>query len=144
MRSGRTLGALLFTLLLGELLGCRQVRSADLTGTYAVTAASRRVLPAKFSLTSSKLVLNADGSFTASELPGLFYVPDRHPVRLESGSGVWKLVSREGEQQVQLEFHAIEGWTEGLPYEMQLNLARGQLFYFLGDPDQARRVTLAK
>jgi hypothetical protein len=78
-------------------------------------------------------------------MPGIFYFPGRRAARLESGSGVWKLVSREGKQQVQLDFHTIADWKEtDLPYGTQLDVSRGwsavSLFYFLGDADEGRRI----
>jgi hypothetical protein len=60
---------------------------------------------------------------------------------LESGTGVWKLVSREGKQQVQLDFQTITGWKDALPYGTQLDVSRGSLFYFFGDADEGRRIS---
>jgi hypothetical protein len=47
--------------------------------------------------------MKSNGTFVASDMPGLFYFPGQHDARLETGSGVRKLVTREGEQLVQLD-----------------------------------------
>src|SRR5437016_3311235 len=56
-----------------------------------------------------------------------------------------KIVSREGGQQVQLEFHAIAvGQRGGVPHGALLDVSRGwsalRLFYFKGDADEGRRI----
>lgn len=77
-----------------------------------MTNASRQVLPDGLRKASAKILLNPDGSFVASEMPGLFYFPGRRDIRLEAGSGSWKLVSREGRQGIQLDFYAITDWSQ--------------------------------
>jgi len=82
-------------------------------------------------------------------MPGLFYVPGRRGIRLESGSGGWKLVAREGRQQVQLDFRAITDWSKTeLPYGTQLDVSNGvsvaKLFYFVGDADEGQRIEFEK
>ncbi len=91
----------------------------------------------------------SNGTFVASDLPGIFYSPGQHDARLETGSGVWKLVTREGEQQVQLKFQKIRDWKENdLPFGTQLDVSRAwtavNLFYFVGDPDQGERIDFEK
>ena len=124
--------------------GSTSVGPSDLPGTWVIKAASRRVLPAELQRAAATLTLEGNGTFVASDLPGLFYVPGRHAVQLESGSGVWKLVSRDGERQLQLDFQTITGWKDALPYGTHLNASRGSLFYFLGDPDERRNVSFEK
>jgi hypothetical protein len=114
-----------------------------------MTDASRQILPDGLRNASAKIVLNPDGSFLASEMPGLFYVPGGRGIRLESGSGGWKLVSREGGQQVQLNFYAITDWSKTeLPYGTQLDVSKGwslaKLFYFVGDADEGQRIEFEK
>jgi hypothetical protein len=128
-----------FFLVLG-ILGCKNVQPSDLTGTWTIEDASRRALPAEFQGAPAQFVLNANGTFAASDIPGLFYFPGRHAARLESGSGTWKLASQEGEQRVQLNFQAIAGWKDALPYGTQLDVSRKSLFYFFGDADEGRRI----
>ncbi|HKW63420.1 MAG TPA: hypothetical protein VJN89_12805 [Candidatus Acidoferrum sp.] len=111
--------------------------------------ASRQILPAKLQKASPRLVLNADGSFTASDMPALFHEPGVRQAKLESGSGLWKLVGEGSNQEVQLDFHSITDWKEAnLPYGMQLDVSRGfsttVLFYFLDDPDEGKRVEFEK
>jgi len=89
-----------------------------------------------------------DGSFFASNLPGLFFVPGHRDARMESGSGTWILVTHDGEDQVQLDFREIADWKTGVPYGTQLNISRGwsgiTLYYFLGDADEGVKVDLEK
>jgi hypothetical protein len=53
---------------------------------------SRRVLPVDLQKASARITLEANGSFVASEMPGLFYFPGIHAV--------------------QLDFQMIAGWKE--------------------------------
>jgi hypothetical protein len=131
-------------LLLFGMLGCKSVQPSDLAGTWTMKDVLRKGLPAELQNGSGKIVLNADGSFVASELPGLFFIQGRHAAQLDGGNGVWKLVSREGRQQVQLEFQLIPGWKGLLPYGTQLEVGRGSLFYFVGDADEGRRIVFEK
>jgi hypothetical protein len=124
--------------------GCTRVGPSDLPGTWVIKAAYRRVLPAELQRAAATLTLEGVGTFVASDLPGLFYVPGRHSVQPQSGSGVWRLVSREGERQLQLDFQTITGWKDVLPYDTHLDASRGSLFYFLGDPDERRKVSFEK
>ena len=132
-------------LLFFGVLGCNGVKPSDVTGTWVVTEGSRQRLPTAQQKASAKIVLDANGSFVASDLPeDLLYGPEVAD-RLVTGSGVWKLVSREGGQQVQLEFHAIAvGQRGGVPHGALLDVSRGwsalRLFYFKGDADEGRRI----
>src|SRR5258708_738368 len=138
--------SLIAMLLLFGALGCNRTRvtASDLTGTWVIRDASRQRLPAELRKASAKIVLEANRTFVASDVPGLFYVnPGR--ARLDTGSGVWKLVSREGRQQVQLDFHAIAERKEGpIPWGRQFYFAGGSpaviLFYYVGAPDEAGRI----
>jgi hypothetical protein len=124
--------------------GCKGVQPRDLAGTWVIKDASRKSLPPELQNASARIVLDANGTFVASDMPGLFYFPGRHAAQLESGSGAWKLVSHDGKQQVQLDFQVIAGWKDVLPYGTQLEVSRGSLFYFLGDADEGRRVAFDK
>jgi hypothetical protein len=135
------------------LLGCKSAKPTDITGTWVVTDQSRqRFLPASQRSAAAKIALNANGTFVASELPeDLLYGPPEVADKLVTGSGVWKLVSREGRQQVQLQFNTITvGQRGNLPYGTMLNVSAGlgstvSLYYFQGgDADQGRRVTFEK
>ena len=107
---------------------------------------SRQVLPGDLQKTSPNLVLGANGTFVAADLPGLFsrdYAP-----QLDGGAGTWKLVSREGKRQVQLNFYSTVGSKVSAPYGVQLEVSEGwseaNLYYFLGDADERRRVSLRR
>lgn len=126
------------------MLGCKNMQPSELTGTWVLKDASRKVLPTDLQRASAKIVLESNGTFVASNMPGLFYFPGRHAAQLDTGSGAWKLVSRGGKQQVQLDFHVIAGWKDSLPYGTQLDVSSGTLFYFLGDADEGRRVAFER
>jgi hypothetical protein len=126
------------------MLGCKSVQPSDLPGTWEMKDGSRESLPPELRNASAKIVLDANETFVASDIPGLFYFPKRRPARLESGSGTWGLVSREGKQQVQLNFQVINDWKDALPYGTQLDVSGKSLFYFVGDADEGRRVTFEK
>jgi hypothetical protein len=150
----RFLPIVLLFLLVFEMPGCKSIQGGDLTGAWVMKDASRQVLPTELQKASAKLVLDANGTFVASELPeelplvAPYDVKNRN-VRLDTGSGVWKIVSREGKQQVQLDFHTMAGSKEGgVPYGTQMDVSRGwsavSLYYFLGDADEGRRVSFER
>jgi len=129
-------------------VSCKSVKSEDVTGTWVINNVSEQVLPTELRKAPAKIVLDANGTFVASDMPGLFYFPGRRTAQLENGSGVWKLLSREGKQQVQLDFQAIAGWKGALPYGTQLDVSTGSaiasLYYFVGDADEGRRIEFEK
>jgi hypothetical protein len=134
-------------LLFFGMLGCQNVKSIDVIGTCVVSDESRqRFFSAAQQKASAKIVLDANGSFVASEVPeDLLYRPPAADAGFVTGSGVWRLFSREGRKQVQLEFRAITvGQRGNVPYGTHLNISGGSsdvsLYYFQGDPDQARRI----
>lgn len=110
---------------------------------------SRQVLSEGLRKASAKILLNPDGTFVASEMPGLFESPGQRDIRLEGGSGSWKLVVSDGRQELQLDFYAIANWRGSkLPYGTHLDVSRNwgeaSLFYFVGDADEARRIEFDK
>lgn len=145
---------LIALLLLFGMLGCKSVQPNELAGTWVMKDTSRQVLPTELQKASAKIVLDANGSFAASELPEELPSPPPYDmkqrrVRLDTGGGVWKLVSREGKQQVQLDFHEMAGSKEGgVPYGTQMDIAKGwsavSLYYFLGDADEGGRVSFER
>jgi len=108
---------------------------------------SRSWLPNDWHGVQAQLILHADGTFAASNLPGLLDVDDAADPQRYTGAGLWKLVDH-GRQQVQLTFQSIDGWHKALPYGDVLWISDGwagpSLDYFLGDPDQGRRIRLRK
>jgi hypothetical protein len=85
-----------------------------------------------------------DGTFACSNIPGLFYFPGRIPLRLESGHGKWRLIREDGNQEIQLNFDAIDNWPDQLPFGTQLPLSPNRLEFFLGDADEGRTVEFEK
>jgi hypothetical protein len=134
------------------LLGCKGAGLSDVTGTWVVTDQSRqRFLPVAQRKAAAKIVLDSNGTFVASELPeDLLFGPPESADRVVSGRGTWKLVSRSGIQEIQLEFDAIVAGQRGsVPFGTMLNVSRGwsatSLFYFQGgDADQGRRIEFEK
>lgn len=129
--------------------GCRSVdvTANDLGGTWTMTNASRPNLPVALQKASPRLVLDASGTFAALELPGgILYPPPEGSNRLVSGNGVWKLGSRDGAQELLLEFHKIEDLRKDDKYFNTRRIrpekagAATILFYYEGDPDAGRRV----
>jgi hypothetical protein len=139
-------GALL--LLLGA-MACKKIQMTEMTGTWIMNDSSRQVLPTELQKSVPKIILSPDGTFSTVDLPGFFYFPGQRALRLESGSGNWKLMSSEGKQQIQLTFRTIADWNEkDLPYGGQLDLSRGwsriELFYFMGDADEGKEIDFTK
>ena len=134
------------------LLGCKGAEPSDVTGTWVVKDESRhRFLSATQQKGIGKIVLEANGSFVASELPeDLLYGSPLAAEGLVTGRGDWKLLSRNGKQQVQLNFATIVvGQRGAVPYGTQLNVAKDwsgvTLFYFQGgEADQGRRIELER
>ena len=132
--------------------GCNRakVTTGELAGTWVLTDASRIHLPRDFQKASSKITLEANGSFVATELPGeiLYVTPERRD-RLVSGRGIWKVNSQGGAQQVKLEFHEIaEAREDAVPFTTELRVSRAGsvpvLFYYHGDEDVGLRVKFEK
>jgi len=134
------------------LIGCSSVKPSEVAGTWVVTDESRHLfLPAAQQKTAAKIVLGANGTFVSSEIPeDLLYGPPEAGAQLVTGSGDWKLISREGRQQVQLNFETIAiGQRGAVPHGAQLNVSKEwstlSLFYFQGgDADQGRKIEFAK
>jgi len=57
------------------MMSCKGVQPGDLAGTWVLKDDARRVLPAELRKASGKIVLDANGTFVAFDMPGLFYFP---------------------------------------------------------------------
>ena len=125
-------------------LGCKGVPRRYVVGTWAIRADSRGELPPGLSSGSGIFTFNRNGTFTALQIPGLFYSQNLRPMRLESGSGNWRVVNQGSRQFVQLDFHKIENWKNPLPFGTQLEISSKKLIYFIGDPDDGRVVVFEK
>jgi len=132
-------------------LGCNRsnVTASDLTGTWVLKEESRHVLPTALKNASGRIVLREDGTFAASDMPGLLY-GDQRRIDLDAGTGAWKLVAREGGQEIQLNFHTITAGSTQLqvPYGTQIMVSKPwstvTLEYYIGDQDQGLGVEFEK
>lgn len=144
---------LLILLLTGAgALACGSVDAGLVAGTWRVSEASRtKLLPATQRTATATIELKRDGTFIATEVPeDLLYGPPQAADRLVTGSGHWKLATRDGGQWVDLVFDSISAGMRGdVPYGTRLGVARGlsgtRLRYFQeGDADQGRQVEFEK
>jgi hypothetical protein len=131
--------------------GAVDVTRDELVGIWTVTSASRSCLPAALQKGALKLSLNADGSFSASELPGsLVHSTDEGAPKLITGNGVWKLGWKESSDQVVLEFQSftLGEPEEGVPFTTYLDVTRDGtapvMYFWYGDPDSGPRIKFAK
>ena len=134
----------LVVLVLCAISSCSSVEPGDLTGTWVMTDASRRRLPAAAQQGRTRIVFEANGTFTATDLPGFFSSDARDAGRLEHGTGAWKVERFDDEQQVLLQFRTRTRSADPVPFGGQLHIGRHDLFYFVGDPDDGLRVSFEK
>lgn len=129
------------------LLGCRSVKQSDLIGTWVITEESRQGLPVEVRKVSAKIVLNSNGTFVAYDFPGILEESE-DANRLSSGTGNWKIFPMDGDERVQLVFQTATPKPTSLPYGGELFIARPwstvSLYYTLGDPDNAPRISFEK
>jgi len=124
--------------------GCKGVPRRYVVGTWAIRADTRAEMPPNLINGSGNFTFNRNGTFTAAQIPGLFYVKNLRPMRLESGSGNWRVVNQGSRQFVQLDFSKIENWKGSLPFGTQLEISSKRLIYFIGDPDDGQVVVFEK
>jgi hypothetical protein len=144
--------ALISGLICFAALGCGRAdfSSIEFVGTWTLTDDSRELLTAQIRNARSTLILNADGRFEASDLPGtMLSFEEEEGGLLVSGSGVWSLNLRNNRQEIQLEFRSFSaGQLGGTPYGTHLivssNESKPMLYFFAGDPDRGLRVKLEK
>ena len=128
------------------ILGCKSYETSDLIGTWVIADWSREYLPTELQKAQAKIILNANGTFIASDMPIDFYFHyhDRD-VHLESGSGVWKIKFIQKRQQIELEFLAITGWRKDeLPLGWLLDISNRSLYYYMSDPDLGHKISFER
>ena len=135
----KTLLAMIFSFAVS---GCTNVKSADLVGTWVLSNPSRSLMKLEPG-TDASLVLDKEGTFVAANLPRFLHSGGSSG-ETSSGNGRWRMIARDGKQQVQLDFHKIVGWNGPLPYGAQLEVSGKSLYYFVDDPDEAKRVSLQR
>lgn len=133
--------------------GCtgRGPSADDFVGTWVVTRESRSLLLDEPSGTAGKIILERSGAFVAEAVPsGLIYsVPGMSVGTYISGSGDWRFGQLDGDDAILLTFRALKGNTEyKVPNGTQLlvdNISKEEtLYFFLGDPDEGKRVSFRK
>ena len=96
------------------------------------------------------LTLSRDGKFTATSVPATFLgIADGKQVL--SGAGTWSIIQLDSayDKRLQFTFTKVEGINlQNLPWGAQL-LVQGsnktpQLFYYVGDPDDGRKVVFRR
>ena len=135
----KTFYGLVCTVLALGLVGCNEPKTTDMVGTWNLTAASRPYLPPDMANLSPRLVLSADGRFTATDLPGEFY-GSLDVVEQYSGKGKWSFITKDGRQQIQLN----PDGAYGTQFDIANDGGAWKLRYFLGDPDEHRRLEYVK
>ena len=141
----------MLALLLLTMVGCGRfkVNSAEVVGTWKIKESSRRNLPTSLRNGFPEITLKPDGTFDAVDMPGLLYSVNTSML-LDSGSGTWKLLDWNGEQDVQLGFQKITSGSikRPLPYGTQIVASKSwstvDLEYFVGDQDQGIRIELER
>jgi len=119
------------------LIGCTQTKTA-VVGTWVMTESSRKYVPAQLKGPTPKLVINSDGSFSASNLPGAF--DGSFEIISNSGQGKWTRLTDEGRDELQLNFDG----DYGTQVYVSNSWGGPTLFYFLDDPDEGLRIELKK
>jgi hypothetical protein len=133
------LGLTLLTLLIAA--GCASVTQPDLVGHWTLTDQSRQYLPGELRAVAARLDLDADGTFTAVDLP------DRHigttvVVIVRNGHGTWKLLRFDGKDSVELSF--ADGSGRQFAISTTFLASSPKLYYFLSDPDSGQRLELVR
>ena len=135
----KTFYGLVCTVLALGLVGCNEPKTTDMVGTWNLTAASRPYLPPDMAGISPRLVLGADGHLTATDLPGEFH-GSLDIVERFSGKGSWTIITKDGRQQLQLNFDG----AYGTQFDIANDGGAWKLRYFLGDPDEHLRLEYVK
>jgi hypothetical protein len=142
---------LVAVLIVAAVVGCNRtgVTAGSLAGTWIMTDHSREHLPTALQTASARIILDPNETFVASNMPldGMTST-DPERVELATGSGAWKLVSREGRSEIQLDFQLITENKQQHSFGTQVYISKfwnkTGLFYFLGDPDQGQRIEFEK
>jgi RHS repeat-associated protein len=131
------------------LVGCgsKQISESDLVGAWVPTEESRTFLSPRSLDTGVELVLSPSGDFRSKGIPGelLYSLPGMAHSGPVSGNGTWKIGKVDGEAALLLTFTTIAGPNDfKVPNGTQLlisgNDSRALLYFFMGDPDQGKRV----
>jgi hypothetical protein len=130
--------------------GCNMfaVTASDIVGTWVIKADTRDFLPAVYKNSAAKIIISANGSFVASDIPGLLHEKPEE-IKLDAGTGLWHFDSLEGNRRIQLEFLIkADGKKFEVPYGAQLFFSKVfstvTLYYYIGDPDEGRRIEFYK
>ena len=127
----RRFGLCVFAVLF--LIGCSQTKT-DVVGTWVMSESSSQYVPTQLRGSTPKLVINSDGTFSASNMPGSFHFSSE--IISNTGQGKWTRITDEGQDDIQLTFDGSYGG------QLLVSDSWGgpTLSYFLGDPDQVHRI----
>ena len=136
--------ALLASTQIACILTCKAPTKTELEGTWVISADSRALLDSQFREAAGRLILDADGSFHAEQLPLDVEPLGIHP--LVTGSGVWRLDIRGRDHWVQLNFQSFNAEKVDFGFRLQVasSLSSPALYFFWGDVDTGSRVILRK
>ena len=106
-----------------------------MVGTWDLTDSSLDFLSTEMVQPVQRIVLKADGSFRATNLPRLFWNFEKstNQAELYSGSGHWKVI--EGNR-----LHLTLESGTGEEFFVDKALGGFKIHYFIGDPDEHRRL----
>jgi hypothetical protein len=116
----------------------REIPVSDLAGTWSLTRDSRERLPAELRAGAGSLILAANGTFAAREIPGEIF--DQGP-RLITGNGRWLMSKHE----LRLDLRAVANGDPGhVPFSTHFQASGTTLRYFIGDPDAFNTIEFEK
>lgn len=141
---------LLIIFLLFGIMNCNKLSTDnDIVGTWVMRDSSRKHLPVASRKAPAEIILNTNRTFIASNIPGLLYVDPPGILKLDTGSGVWSILTLESGDRLQLEFRtSADGKKVTIPFGTQFFVSKGlstvSLYYYIGDPDEGRKIEFYK
>src|SRR5947207_2650977 len=88
------------------LIGCSQTK-IDVVGNWVMSESSSQYMPTQLRGSTPKLVINSDGTFSASNMPGSFHFSSE--IISNTGQGKWTRITDEGQDEIQLTFDGSYG-----------------------------------
>lgn len=127
-------------------LGCSRAAPTNsvVAGEWVLDEASRYRLPIDIRSIEPHLLLQVDGRFVATSLPGGMVFLGTHPrLTVVSGEGFWEIGTFGGDHRLLLKFRAITG-IGAVESTTALDIASRdaamRLWWWVGDPDAGARI----